>query len=449
MTMASWTACPQCGLKHSTRPDNLCPRCHTLVGALVPEPGPPFEVPFVASPPEAVSAPPPRVTNGSLGATDVVASPPPASPQERRLAPKAATEAKAPAGAEAVGESAPDDQRLCQGCGTRAQTRHLTFRQNVGLLVLRYSGTHEGDFCKRCAHDTFWRTTGITAVAGWWGIISFFVTPIFILGNIAEIASARYSGQYPRLAPPPPTVTGSHRVLKSSPAVTVLSILLIACSIAFLAFVALTPEARNQPRRRAARGGDAEPSPGAQAVDAFHAANEKVLTSQGQTAFGNSPAARAMAEKAAEAMRGLMALLKADGAPSDALSLTKGESLVFVEARQGKVCFLVHFPGLRNYSEATVRTLVKLVWKIASGIATRAYGGGNVEVAVGLRGVLLYGGVGVGSVSAAEPNVVEVVAEAAPQRLVSFFDGPEARGLDASLGAASPAAAPSPEPARR
>lgn len=39
--MPEWTVCPHCSLKHSRRPDGICPRCREAVGGAEPEPGPP------------------------------------------------------------------------------------------------------------------------------------------------------------------------------------------------------------------------------------------------------------------------------------------------------------------------------------------------------------------------------------------------------------------------
>jgi hypothetical protein len=65
----------------------------------------------------------------------------------------------------------------------------VTFHQNIGLLVMRFSKTLEGHFCKSCIHKSFWEFTVINLSLGWWGLISLFVTPYFILGNIVEYIS--------------------------------------------------------------------------------------------------------------------------------------------------------------------------------------------------------------------------------------------------------------------
>lgn len=73
---------------------------------------------------------------------------------------------------------------ICQACGVEAPTKYVAFYQNIGLLVIRFSNTIEGNLCKSCIHKYFWQYTLITFFLGWWGIISFIVTIFFLLNNI-------------------------------------------------------------------------------------------------------------------------------------------------------------------------------------------------------------------------------------------------------------------------
>jgi hypothetical protein len=72
----------------------------------------------------------------------------------------------------------------CQSCGRHAPTRHVAFYQNIGLLIMRRSKSIEGDLCKACISKYFWEFTLITFLAGWWGVISFIVTPFFLINNL-------------------------------------------------------------------------------------------------------------------------------------------------------------------------------------------------------------------------------------------------------------------------
>lgn len=107
----------------------------------------------------------------------------------------------------------------CQACGERPARRYVAFYQNIGLLVLRLSSSVKGDLCTGCIHQHFWQTTAINLVLGWWGIISFVVTPFFIINNILYYAgllgtqSPNGTDWSARAEPPRPSgrSAGSHR----------------------------------------------------------------------------------------------------------------------------------------------------------------------------------------------------------------------------------------------
>jgi len=72
----------------------------------------------------------------------------------------------------------------CDVCGQRAPTKYVEFYQNIGMLIMRTSKSVKGELCKECINKHFWEFTLITAVAGWWGMISLFLTPVFLANNI-------------------------------------------------------------------------------------------------------------------------------------------------------------------------------------------------------------------------------------------------------------------------
>ena len=75
---------------------------------------------------------------------------------------------------------------VCHSCGVGAETRNVSFHQNIGLLIVRISTSTEGEYCKRCIHEKFWWMSGTTLLLGWWGVISFIITPIFLLLNTVQ-----------------------------------------------------------------------------------------------------------------------------------------------------------------------------------------------------------------------------------------------------------------------
>ncbi len=74
----------------------------------------------------------------------------------------------------------------CQSCGRHAPTRHVVLYQNIGLLIMRLGKSIDGHLCKACIGKNFWNYTLVTFFLGWWGIVSFFLTPFFLINNVAR-----------------------------------------------------------------------------------------------------------------------------------------------------------------------------------------------------------------------------------------------------------------------
>ena len=92
---------------------------------------------------------------------------------------------------------------ICQACGVEAPTKYVSFHQNIGALVVRFSKSVEGRLCKRCIHQHFWSLTGTTFFLGWWGMISFLVTPFFLLNNVIRYTTCLGLPPAPEGAAPP------------------------------------------------------------------------------------------------------------------------------------------------------------------------------------------------------------------------------------------------------
>ena len=96
----------------------------------------------------------------------------------------------------------------CQACRQEVpETRHVTFYQNIGLLILRFPSSVQGHFCKGCIHHYFWKMTLISLVAGWWGVISLITNCFFVINNIAQYVPCwlMQSAQAQPHQPPPLT----------------------------------------------------------------------------------------------------------------------------------------------------------------------------------------------------------------------------------------------------
>lgn len=92
---------------------------------------------------------------------------------------------------------------ICQDCGVEAATKQVSFYQNIGALVVRFPKSIEGKLCKSCIHKHFWSMTGTTMFLGWWGTISFIVTPFFLLNNIGRYLFCLGMPSVPADAAPP------------------------------------------------------------------------------------------------------------------------------------------------------------------------------------------------------------------------------------------------------
>jgi hypothetical protein len=82
---------------------------------------------------------------------------------------------------------------------------------NVGVLVMRFHKTLNGNLCKRCVSSKFWEYMAITSIFGWWGVISFFVNLVAIPMNLIS-----YFGAW-GLPDEWPNVPASHPPSSSSP----------------------------------------------------------------------------------------------------------------------------------------------------------------------------------------------------------------------------------------
>jgi len=76
---------------------------------------------------------------------------------------------------------------LCEFCGAPAPTRYVELHENVGAMVTRFHRSVKGNLCKACIQAFFWNFTGKTITLGWWGVISFFITPFILLNNTARV----------------------------------------------------------------------------------------------------------------------------------------------------------------------------------------------------------------------------------------------------------------------
>jgi len=74
----------------------------------------------------------------------------------------------------------------CQSCGRVAETKHVHYRQNIGVIIMRFSKNIDAFLCRDCSNKFFWPFTLTTLFLGWWGLISFFVTLFILPSNLFQ-----------------------------------------------------------------------------------------------------------------------------------------------------------------------------------------------------------------------------------------------------------------------
>jgi len=84
-----------------------------------------------------------------------------------------------------------EPKSMCQACGQKTPTKFVNFNQQIGAIVMRFRSRVEGNLCAVCIEKYFWEFTVKTLLFGWWGFISFFVTPFVILGNFGNYVGTR------------------------------------------------------------------------------------------------------------------------------------------------------------------------------------------------------------------------------------------------------------------
>lgn len=86
----------------------------------------------------------------------------------------------------------------CHICGRTSPLKRVKLLQNIGLFLVRKTRTIEGSLCKECINKYFAQFTITTLLLGWWGVVSFFVTPFYLLNNLKTFLSSTKLRSEPR-----------------------------------------------------------------------------------------------------------------------------------------------------------------------------------------------------------------------------------------------------------
>ncbi|MGI8980227.1 MAG: DUF4190 domain-containing protein [Pirellulaceae bacterium] len=175
------------------------------------------------------------------------------------------------------------------------------------------------------------------------------------------------------------------------------------------------------------------------------AAERKINTDNEGIAHGNSPAAKALAEKYAKTMKELREAFftKGKGGPS----LSGGNFVTYCELHDGRCAFVTHVPEYRKFEGDAKESLAEIAWEAAQMTVADSLAEGD-DLGVGLKGVVLYGKVMVGRVTIAgdEKRGLEHESKSDEARLEPFFEiDPEEVPKDPPIKLDEPGKAAEPE----
>lgn len=71
----------------------------------------------------------------------------------------------------------------CMRCGIVAPRASRSFRQNIGLVLVRLHNEHYGVYCRTCVDKLYWRTTLISGTIGLLSPTSLLVGPFCVITN--------------------------------------------------------------------------------------------------------------------------------------------------------------------------------------------------------------------------------------------------------------------------
>ena len=141
-------------------------------------------------------------------------------------------------------------------------------------------------------------------------------------------------------------------------------------------------------------GGSREKKP---AERAFDDANSKITSNNDGAFYGNTSAAKEMSQQFSERMGTLQKEFFEGGKKKRGFSLTDEQFVTYCQANKDSVLFLVHVPQFKKYKDDVRDSLLELAWSTASEQVAERYPDQQVELCIGLRGSLLYGGSATGT----------------------------------------------------
>jgi Domain of unknown function (DUF4190) len=199
-----------------------------------------------------------------------------------------------------------------------------------------------------------------------------------VLGHVALVNIHRAQGRVTGL---PLAIVG---LVLGYPAILLSSVMLV------LPFTGIMEKAKRQADEAAAR-------PPQTAKEALQRVESQIATAKEGVAHGNSPAAKDIAQKFSQRMHALREEQFTKARPG--ISLSGGNFITWCELRPGQCALVTHVPNYRNFDGEAKKALADLAWQAAEESVAGTLPEGD-RLAVGMKGVLLYGTVMTGTVVA-------------------------------------------------
>lgn len=171
-------------------------------------------------------------------------------------------------------------------------------------------------------------------------------------------------------------------------------------------------------------------------LTALDTAKKHIVARPELRGYGNTEEAKAMAEKVAQKLQVLHDTLIV----SSKGRKTSDQYAVHCELHEKTCAFLIFVPDYRKFEDDLKDDMNELSWSVASGVAkdvTRLHAG-DVELCLGLKGLVMFGSVMTGKLTDAKPQTIS----ANEKELARFFPEPPA----ASTATPPPAESSSVEP---
>jgi hypothetical protein len=128
----------------------------------------------------------------------------------------------------------------------------------------------------------------------------------------------------------------------------------------------------------------------------FRSANALIMGHTKGTHHGNTDEAKKLAESFSGQKASMEKIFFKGGKENRVFSLTNEQFLTYCQIADDAIVFLVHVPQFKRYKGDVRDMLITLAWSAAESVAAEHRADEEIQLVLGLRGSLLYGGSAVG-----------------------------------------------------